>query len=218
MMSLVTNNQPNPVNGQIQAINPNVMMMMMMNPPLPSQLPPGQLINAKQSQQQPFSYPQFHQYRSLTPNTLHQQASSPSMTSNLILYPQQQQHQHNSRKKLSCYNCGSMNHPASECKEPTLESISQTNQFRLNFKANNGASSSTSSSGGSAGNVASNQTSESDEMKKNAAPNSSSKNSIVTNTVDSLKTKAANLTKNSVISPNNSSKTSEIVSARRSGD
>ncbi len=129
MMSLVTNNQQNLVNGQIQAINPNMMMMMMMNPPVPGQLPAGQIINGKQ--QQPYTYPQFQQYRSLTPNALHQQASSPSMSSNLMLYTQQQQQQqqHSSRKKLSCYNCGSMNHPASECKEPTLESISQTSKI-----------------------------------------------------------------------------------------
>lgn len=33
-----------------------------------------------------------------------------------------------------------MSHAASECKEPTLESISQPTQFRLNFKVNNNQS------------------------------------------------------------------------------
>jgi len=128
MMSIVTNNPQNLANGQIQGINPNMMMMMMMNPPVPGQLSGGHLINGKQ--QSAYSYPQLQQYRPMTPNTLHQQqqASSPSMSSNLMLYSQQQNH--NSRKKQSCYNCGSMNHSASECKEPTLEAISQSSKFQ----------------------------------------------------------------------------------------
>lgn len=184
MMSLVANNQQ--VNGtQMQSINPNMVMMMMMNPPPgqipPGQLPPGQMMNNKQQQ---YNYAQFQTYRSLTPNTLQQQQNSPSMPNNMMMNSQQ----HNSRKKLSCYNCGSMNHPAAECKEPTLESISQPTQFRLNFKVNNnqfGNSNHATSN--------SNHTNESDDMPKNDLPvpgnnnptkkgGSSGKNSISPNT------------------------------------
>ena len=119
--------------GQLQPINPNMVMMMMMNPP-PSQVPIGQLppppplIGANAANKQLYNFQHYQPYRSLTPTLQQQQQQhSPSFGSNLINYSQQQQQQqyHNSRKKLSCYNCGSMTHIASECKEPTLESISQ---------------------------------------------------------------------------------------------
>ena len=121
--------------GQLQPINPNMVMMMMMNPP-PTQVPIGQLppplISANATNKQLYNFQHYQPYRSLTPTLQQQQQQhSPSFGSNLINYSQQQQQQqyHNSRKKLSCYNCGSMSHIASECKEPTLESISQPSNF-----------------------------------------------------------------------------------------
>ena len=49
-------------------------------------------------------------------------------------------------KKKSCYNCGSMNHAAYECKEPTIELalVSQpaTQQFKLNYKPNSNSNNS----------------------------------------------------------------------------
>ncbi|RNA36532.1 zinc finger CCHC domain-containing 14 [Brachionus plicatilis] len=38
--------------------------------------------------------------------------------------------------KKSCYNCGSTNHTAYECKEPSLEFSANSNNFKLNYKPN----------------------------------------------------------------------------------
>ncbi len=85
-----------------------------------------------------------------------------------------------------------------------MKNVFIADQFRLNFKVSNGSS--TSNMTGSNTNPPSSQTSESDEVKKNSAPRSSSKTNMVAST------------NKSVMSPTNNGKTNEIVSARRSGD
>jgi hypothetical protein len=176
-----------------QTINPNVMHMMMMMNSSGGQ-PPQQIpINGKQQAYNPQNYNQQQQFhRSLTPNG-QQVLTAPS--NQMMLYCQQ----HYSRKKLSCYNCGSMNHPASECKEPTLESISQPSQFRLNFKVNNGVvANHVANNNNSHGN---NKLSESDDMKKSVPSPKNNHMNYFTNSEESLsnnKSNKSNLTKNSV--------------------
>lgn len=72
------------------------------------------------------------------PGTAHQQQSispmSPPMSHSLNRNGKSSL---NNTRKKSCYNCGSMNHAAHECKEPTIESSmpSQSSaQFKLNYQ------------------------------------------------------------------------------------
>ncbi|KAJ8042447.1 Zinc finger CCHC domain-containing protein 2 [Holothuria leucospilota] len=40
----------------------------------------------------------------------------------------------NKKGILSCFNCGAQGHKASDCRETTMETITQNSQYRLNFK------------------------------------------------------------------------------------
>ena len=42
----------------------------------------------------------------------------------------------NHKKKKSCFNCGSLNHSANECKETLMENSNNSFNFRLNYKPN----------------------------------------------------------------------------------
>jgi hypothetical protein len=104
--------------------------------PGPGQPPMHHHQNQHHQQQQQSHHQHYQPYHNHHHHQPFYQAISPSINSN----PQQPQMQQKQQitthiRKKSCYNCGSMNHTAVECTEPTIESsMQQSNQFRLNFK------------------------------------------------------------------------------------
>lgn len=139
-----------------QLMNPNIVMMMMMQNQHPSGMPP---LMPNQMQPPPPSaqvlttnaanstngshgkyntnnagYQHFQQYRSQTPNSLQQPSPSNLMSSSAQnassgSFRTNYQQQASNKKKLSCYNCGMMNHTAKDCDQPSLETMSQPSKL-----------------------------------------------------------------------------------------
>ncbi len=153
---------------QFAAQNPNMVMMMMMmnggagNAINPVQYPPNPagLINHHPAHHHPpHHHPSFVPAHMMMPQPSapnkhfqhHQQMvnmshSPPIQQPNNTLNNGLSFKTHNGNnnyyypRKKSCYNCGSMNHVAVDCREPTIDTVMhQLNPFRLNFRPSPGS-------------------------------------------------------------------------------
>ncbi|CAF0711356.1 unnamed protein product [Brachionus calyciflorus] len=77
------------------------------------------------------SYSTFQQFQHAINNQLSQLSPSVNSNNNNNNFVNKSQ-----KSKKTCYNCGSMNHTAYECKEQTIESTTNSNNFKLNYKPN----------------------------------------------------------------------------------